>query len=151
MLKDPKINFWCKFLVKKNYYICFVCLFVCMFHFHYHSEKIFALISLQNQKAWWWKQLFRQKILDWKVQNLKKQSNYISLARHRGLVERQKTHDWDVVGSNPTVEAFFYAPLICILPWKQKFSGNKPGIYAVIPQMGGWKLSIIAMDEMKAC
>jgi hypothetical protein len=55
------------------------------------------------------------------------------------------------VGSNPTVEAFFYAPLICILPWKQKFSGNKPGIYAVIPQMGGWKLSIIAMDEMKAC
>ena len=97
MLKDPKINFWCKFLVKKNYYICFVCLFVCMFHFHYHSEKIFALISLQNQKAWWWKQLFRQKILDWKVQNLKKQTNYIFLARHRGLVQGFST-----AGSQPS-------------------------------------------------
>jgi hypothetical protein len=47
----------------------------------------------------------------------------------------------------PTVETIFHLPFIWIKAWKQKLSGNQPGIvaYAVILQKGRWILRTVGL------
>ena len=83
---------------------------------------------------------------------------YLGYARCGNFIVKQASSHGQVVKAEdswlrsrgfkpPTVETIFHVPFIWIKAWKQKLSGNQPGIvaYAVILQKGGWILRTVGL------